>query len=157
MKTLLLTCVCILALYGCSAVGPATVQRVGFDYTSAISDSWKQQMLFNIVKIRYGDAPVFLDVASVINQYSVESQVNLLFGWAYPVTAGATNTQSIGGAARYVDRPTITYSPITGQKFARSLMTPIPPTALNHGIPLARRSDITDSGKINRVRGTCGG
>jgi hypothetical protein len=42
---------------------------------TAISDSWKSQMLFNLVKLRYGDAPVFLDVASVINQYLVEGSV----------------------------------------------------------------------------------
>ena len=43
--------------------------RDRFDYIEAISDSWRAQTLFNMVKLRYGDAPVFLDVALVINQY----------------------------------------------------------------------------------------
>lgn len=34
-------------------------------------------MLLNMVKVQYGDAPVFLDVASVINQYSVEQEFGL--------------------------------------------------------------------------------
>lgn len=57
---------------GCAGIGPRTVTRDRFDYSTALSESWKSQMLLNIVKTRYGDAPIFLDVASVINQYSVE-------------------------------------------------------------------------------------
>src|SRR5512138_2520417 len=114
------------ALLGCAGIGPHTVARDRFDYTTAISDSWKAQMLINMVKLRYGDTPTFLEVASVINQYSVESQVDLRINWADPVTAGLTNSQSAGGAARYIDRPTITYSPLTGEKFAKSFMSPIP-------------------------------
>ena len=44
-----------------------------FDYITAISDSGKSQMLLNVVKLRYGDTPVFLDMSSVINQYTVEA------------------------------------------------------------------------------------
>lgn len=120
----------LLAVAGCAGVGPHTISRDRFDYTTAISDSWKAQMLVNMVKMRYGDTPTFLDVASVINQYSIESQVDLRLSWADPVTAAMTDTQSVGGAARYIDRPTITYSPLMGEKFARSLMTPIPPAAI---------------------------
>jgi hypothetical protein len=54
------------AISGCG-VGPRTVAPDRFDYTEALSASWKQQMLVNMVKLRYGDTPVFLDVASVIN------------------------------------------------------------------------------------------
>ena len=89
-------------------------------------------MLFNLVKLRYGDAPVFLDVASVINQYLVEGSVGFSGSWAqnpqlpWPYTA----LYNLLGTARYAERPTITYSPISGEKFARSLMTPIPPGAI---------------------------
>jgi hypothetical protein len=84
-------------------------------------------MLLNMIKIRYADAPVFLDVASVISQYQIAGQVNLgatiaSRPWGTSETLGATGT--------YVDRPTITYSPVMGDKFARSLMTPIPPSAI---------------------------
>ena len=151
---LLLTCA------GCAGVGPHTVARDRFDYTSAISDSWKAQMLINMVKMRYGDTPTFLDVASVINQYSVESQVDLRFSWADPVTAALTNTQSTGGATRYIDRPTITYSPISGDKFARSFMTPIPPASIlsliqaNYPVDLVFRLCVHS---VNGIRNRFGG
>ena len=60
-----------LILSGCTSIGPGTVSRDRFDYTTAISESWKNQMLLNMVKLRYGDTPVFLDVASVINSYEL--------------------------------------------------------------------------------------
>ncbi len=128
------------AVWGCTGMGPRTVVQDRFDYTGALGDSWKQQMLINTVKLRYGDTPIFLDIASVISQYSVESQVDLRFFWVHPVTSVATNTQSTGGAVRYVDRPTITYMPLSGEKFARSLMKPIPPPAvlslIQAGVPI---------------------
>ena len=60
-------------LSGCASIGPSTIARDRFDYITAISDSGKSQMLLNVVKLRYGDTPVFLDMSSVINQYTVEA------------------------------------------------------------------------------------
>jgi hypothetical protein len=114
---------------GCGGVGPRTIPPDRFDYTEAISLSWKQQMLVNMVKLRYGDTPVFLDVVSVINQYAVETQVDLRWTWVNPVVS-VGDSHSAGGSARYSDRPTITYTPLTGERFARSLMKPIPPPAV---------------------------
>jgi hypothetical protein len=117
---------------GCASIGPGTVARDRFDYISAISDSWKSQMLLNLVKLRYGDAPVFLDVASVINQYGIEGTIGYTGNWAqnnqlpWPYSA----LYSFAGAGRYSDKPTITYSPLSGERFARNLMTPIPPVAI---------------------------
>jgi hypothetical protein len=114
-------------LTGCAGIGPGTVTRDRFDYTTAISDSWKHQMLFNMIKLRYGDAPVFLDVSSVISQYQIAGQISL---------GGTINnspwnaSETLGATGQYYDRPTITYSPMMGDKFARSLMSPIPPPAI---------------------------
>jgi hypothetical protein len=122
-----LTILAVLQTAGCAGIGPHTVARDRFDYVSAISESWKRQTLLNMIKTRYADAPVFMDVSSVINQYAVEGQLDLGFSWLDPVLG---NTQSLGGHSKYTDRPTITYSPLMGEKFTRSLMTPIPVSAI---------------------------
>jgi hypothetical protein len=78
--------------------------------------------------MRYVEAPVFVNVSSVINQYSLEGEVSV--GGGINTSFADNDTFRIGGAARYADRPTITYTPITGHKFARSLLTYIPPEAI---------------------------
>lgn len=116
-------------LAGCATMGPGTISRDRFDYAAAIAESWKNQMLLNLVKARYLDPPVFLDIASAINSYSVESAGNLTAQIQHPL-AGNADTFGFGASGRYTDRPTITYNPLIGDKFSKSLMTPIPPGAL---------------------------
>lgn len=113
-----------LAAAGCASIGPATVSRDRFDYVASISDSWKRQMLQNLLKVRYADAPVFLDVTSVISAYTFAGQVDASAEYA-PVNRGDTFV-GIGGNVAYADRPTITYAPLSGEKFSRSLMSPLP-------------------------------
>jgi hypothetical protein len=126
------TCIVIFATVGlssCAGIGPNTIPRDRFDYNAAISDSWKEQTLLNIVKLRYADMPLFVEVASVVSGYSLESSVNIA-GADTSADAGSLTTGSVGGAARFTDRPTITYAPITGSKFNKSFMVPIPPHAV---------------------------
>ena len=124
-------CMALIALWvaGCATIGPTTIPRDRFDYAAAISDSWKNQMLLNLVKARYAEAPVFLDIASAINSYSLETDVSVAAGFQTPLASNA-NSLGLGGGSKFTDRPTITYSPLIGEKFSKSLMTPIPPGAL---------------------------
>ena len=111
---------------GCQHLGPKTVATDRFDYSSSIADSWKQQTLLNIVKLRYMDLPVFVDVASIVAGYSMQTGVSVN-GTLSSQNAIAGNFVTGGGQAIYTDRPTITYVPLTGEKFLRGLMTPIDP------------------------------
>jgi len=52
LRLLLLTLV--VGLAGCT-IGPSTMNRDRFDYSQAVVESWKSQMLINLVRIRYGD------------------------------------------------------------------------------------------------------
>lgn len=124
MKSIL-TIILLVSLIGCSPIGPGTITRDRFDYSTDIARSWQQQMLFNIVKLRYADTPVFMDVTSVINQYSLEGNIDLRANFQ----TGADST-GLGAAGKYYDRPTITYTPLTGDKFTRNLMTPMKPGVL---------------------------
>jgi len=116
----------LLLVAGCSHLGPKTVAVDRFDYSTAIADSWKQQTLLNIVKLRYMDLPVFVDVASIVAGYSMQTGVSVN-GTLSSEKAIQGNYASVGGQAIYTDRPTITYVPMTGEKFLRGLITPIDP------------------------------
>jgi hypothetical protein len=116
----------LLTLAGCAHLGPKTVAVDRFDYSTAIAESWKQQTLLNIVKLRYMDLPVFMDVASVVSGYSMQTGVSVN-GTLSSANAVQGNFASLGGQAIYTDRPTITYVPLTGDKFLRGLITPLDP------------------------------
>lgn len=122
-------CLLVAALLAsCTGYGPGTIQRDQMDYGLSLNKSLKQQLLSNIVRLRYMEAPVFVDVASVINQYSLSGNVQAGLGFNNSFASG--DTGSVGAGGRWEDRPTITYSPISGQKFAQSLLTPVQPEAL---------------------------
>jgi hypothetical protein len=142
---------------GCASIGPRTVQADRFAYTEAIAESWKRQMLLNMVKLRYADAPVFLDVASVITQYALETEVNAGASWS---GTWSNDVKSVGVRSRYTDRPTITYQPLMGQKFTRSMMTPIPPASILSLVEAGWQADMVfriGIESINRVRNRAGG
>lgn len=120
------TSLAMLLFSGCAHLGPKTVAVDRFDYSTAIADSWKQQTLLNIVKLRYMDLPVFVDVASIVAGYSMQTGVSVN-GTLSSQNAVQGDYASIGGQAIYTDRPTITYVPLTGEKFLRGLITPIDP------------------------------
>jgi hypothetical protein len=124
-----------LSLGACNSIGPPTVARDRGDYGVAIGDSWKQQTLLNIVKLRYADFPVFLEVGQVIAGYQLQTTVSAGVGIQnYVANSIGGPVPAIGGTAgvsgSYIDRPTVMYAPLTGTDFIKKLMTPIPPSAV---------------------------
>lgn len=127
-KTLLLVLASAL-LFACTNIGPKTIPRDRFEYNQSISESWKEQTLLNIVKIRYADMPLFVEVASIVSGYTLESSISA------GVSQSSTNlleddSLALGGRTKFTDRPTIKYAPITGSQFNKSFMTPIPPRVI---------------------------
>lgn len=128
-KSLLVLSTTLCLCAGCKSIGPHTVARDRYDYSSSISESWKRQTLLNIVKLRYLDPPIFVDVGQIVAGYSLETGITA--GGSFPENSGlGGTTATIGGSAKYTDRPTITYVPLTGNQFVKALMTPLPPESV---------------------------
>jgi len=136
---------------GCQTIGAGSVQRDRIGYADAIGASWKEQMLLNIVKLRYLDTPVFLDVSSVISSYELASQVNLAMN-VFP-NASAGNNQTLGATGTYTDKPTISYTPITGERYLNSLLRPIPPQAIFAMIESGHRADYLLRVTVRAING----
>ncbi len=139
-------CIALLtaASAACSSFGPGTVSRDRVDYIGTVSESWKEQTLLNIVRLRYGDPPTFLDVSSVISSYTFQAQVSAA---GQTSNAPVSTFGNIGAGALYIDRPTISYTPLSGEKFTRSLLNPLPPTSIfelsQSGFPVDRVLQLT--------------
>ena len=130
----------LLVAVGCkSSIGAKTVTGDQFNYAEALRDAWKEQMLLNMVGLRYAEAPMFLKVTSVINQYSIEGSITAA---APPYELQAAAAPPLGIAGRYSDRPTITYMPLSGAEFTRSVLTPIPPHTIMSLIQAGWRADL---------------
>lgn len=117
----------VLLCAACVHVPPENVVRDRFEYGQALSDSWKRQTLMNVVRLRYADAPVFLEVASVIDTYSQSGTISAgIEAYENP----EPSMLAAGGMRAWSNSPTVTYQPLSGDKFTRSLLSPIPPAAL---------------------------
>ena len=147
--------VLILAITGCAHLGPETVVVDRFDYNTAIADSWKEQTLLNIVKIRYSNLPIFLDVSSVVTGYSLDTSATIggqITGMAGRGSYGSASG-SVSGSATYGQHPTITYTPMTGDKFLQGLVEPIDPVRIFLLIQAGYRADFILSLAVDSLNG----
>jgi len=126
--TVLLAAALGLSLAACVNLGPRALDRDQLAYGNSIGDNWKNQMLANLVKLRYVDMPVFVDVGQIVGGYTLETQVDGRLGFSDSLFG--RDSQSISGGGRYTDRPTITYMPKTGEDYLRSLLAPVEPSAV---------------------------
>jgi hypothetical protein len=116
-----------LLIGGCASVPPTNVTTDRMDYGQVVAESWKRQTLLNVVRLRYADAPVFLDVASIINSYTVGGNAN-----AQATLPSRTNPDvlQLGATGNWSNTPTVTYQPLLGDRFTKSLLQPIPPSSV---------------------------
>ena len=109
----------VLSLPGCAGLGARALNRDHLEYAAALADAEKREALFNIVRLRYGDHPVFLSTTQVISGYTFEGSTQAGVAAEAGDEPGA-NFAALG-MLRYSDHPTFTFAPVTGEQFAEIL------------------------------------
>jgi len=134
----------LLALTGCSGLMGNSLKSSSVSFNRALQHTTSQQMLLNLVRLRYDEPPVFLEVTSISSQYSFSGSLST---GATLKKDSSANSYSVGMGLEYAAKPTFTFVPLQGEKFARRLLSPIP---IDHLILL-----LNSGWRVDRVLRIC--
>jgi hypothetical protein len=115
---------CVTVFPACAGIGPGALQRTRVSYNETVKATSEQEMLLNIVRLRYGDTPSSLAISNIAAQYEFAAGLGgTPFFAAGPDRAFSSFLPSatLGGA----DRPTLSLTPLDDGEFARRLFTPL--------------------------------
>lgn len=147
----------VTALCGCRHFGPRSIVADRISYNEAIAHSWKEQTLLNIVKLRYADAPFFVDVPQITSGYTLQGTATGGGSISPPVSPAAAFAQQLGGSllfqGAYQDRPTISYQPQTGSQFIRNITTPINPGSVLFLLQSGYPADLVFELTVDSING----
>jgi hypothetical protein len=132
-------------LSGCqSKFGPSALQNTHSAYNQAIVTTLNEQMLLNLVRMKYRDKPFFLKVGSVTASMSFGGTI----GVNSEIDLGPNgNIIEPNFGISYADKPTISYTPLQGEDFLKSVLS---------SIPLQAILVMTQSGwSVERIFGIC--
>ncbi len=110
----------VLLLSGCSTFGPQLVLNSHIDYNKAIEQVIQEELLLNIVRRRYYEAPQFVTVSSISTSMSTSAGIS---GGAAFGNKGTPTTGNIGGSFNWSDSPTVTITPRQGTEILGPLTT----------------------------------
>jgi len=88
-------------------------------YNQTIRDIEDEHMLLNLVRMRYLETPVFLQISSISTTYGLGANTN------GSVTGGGDSSGTVGVGGSYSETPTITYSLPESREFFGRMVAPL--------------------------------
>jgi len=105
-------------LAGCANTrGPKLVENSHIGYNKAIKQVMSEELLLNVVRRRYAEAPQFVQVSSISTTIETSVDGSTSFGWDRGGSSDSLRFANIGGdaGASFSDTPTVTITPLSGE------------------------------------------
>lgn len=155
----------------CAQIGPGFVAEGRPAYNIAVARTNDQELLLNLVRLRYSDTPYFTHVERIAAQVEFNRSLGAegtYTGTTSAAPSGVTEFLSrafrLGPAAVALnEKPSIIYAPVEGEKFVRQMMTPMNPDLLFLLVKAGWGTDRTfvvgvqEIGSLRNVIGAYGG
>ena len=102
-------------------MGPRLYKTSFTQYNEAVRQTLDEQMLANLVRMRYFQTPIFLQVSSLNASFSVGANADLsgTFG------SGGSNSGGAGLGGSYTESPTISFSMPESREYYGRLLAPL--------------------------------
>ena len=142
---------CRLLATGCSVIGPRSLKQSRLQYNEVVKVTSEEEMLLNIVRLRYVDTPSSLQISNIAAQFELVNSLQLT---PFFVASGAEPNRSftsvlpqasIGGA----DRPTFSLTPLDESEFAQEAVHAADPRRRH----LPRQDHVADLDGVPAVSG----
>ncbi len=132
-------------LSGCqSSFGPNALDATHPAYNQAAINTLNQQMLLNLVRLKYRDTPYFLKLNSITASFSFSGSVGA--DTSLDLGPGGNIVKPSLGIS-YFDKPTLSLAPLQGEDFLKSILS---------SLPLEAILVMSQSGwKMERIFGLC--
>jgi hypothetical protein len=110
-------------LTGCAQHGPDLVKAGRNDYNKVLVQTDEEETLLNLVRLRYADNPMMLDVSSISTSFTWTQSASAE-AFKFEPSSSDSNV-GVRGNLAYSERPTVTYTPLGGKDFVQNLLTPM--------------------------------
>jgi len=107
--------------FGCTKYGPVFLQSERSQYNQAIQKTNDEQLLLNLVRLKYHDTPLFMEVHNIASQFTLQKDI----GISTQLQAGAKGIFTPDASTFVEESPTISYSPLHGENFVQGVLTAI--------------------------------
>ncbi len=106
----LVTLLVLLFLSSCKSIGPKVVLKSHIDYNKAVEQVIQEELLLNIVRRRYYEAPQFVTISNINATMSISA------GGSVGASTSSVGSVNAGANIGYSNTPTITFTPRQGHE-----------------------------------------
>lgn len=114
--------IAIFFMSGCGFHSQRVLKDASLGFNAVLHHTVGEQMLLNLVRLRYGEGPIFLEVASISTQHSFSGNA----GASASIKEAMPDSYGVSLGLSYSEKPTVTLVPLQGEEFARRLLSPVP-------------------------------
>ena len=108
-------------LFGCAKFGPEFLQSERSGYNQAIQKTNDEQLLLNLVRLKYHDTPLFMEVHNIASQFTLQNDIGL----SAQLQAKAKGIFTPDASTFVEEKPTVSYSPLHGESFVKGVLTAV--------------------------------
>ncbi len=129
-RTARLLGICLLicmVISGCG-IGPAFMKGDRIKFNKSVEQSTNEQMLLNLVRLKYIEAPFFLQIGAISSSFNVTAGASLAAQFPdAPSMLGAPLifTYQPTLSSSFAQQPTITYTPLEGEQYVTRVLTEV--------------------------------
>ena len=118
----LLLALLVLGPMGCLNYGPISLKSERSKYNLAIQRTNDEQLLLNLVRLKYRDTPFFLEVGSVASQFKLKNKASI----TAQLESMVKDIFNLGASTSYEESPTVSYTPLHGDDFVKNILSTLP-------------------------------